>query len=183
LGIAACGPSAGELRRDADQRDFDAEDGAAKAFARGRSLAEIDRPQLVREDAITFAAPIARGRGDGTTELVAIPADGGAPAALAVAEAMCPARMFTSCGCRAPFEYRYYRDAAGAIVVVKLVPDVYERVVHSASCVVGCGHQVRPEPRRLRVLGAIDPAQVEVVDLHYAYEIVHEICDTKIKAP
>ena len=66
---------------------------------------------------------------------------------------------------------------------MKLVPDVHRHVVHSWSCVVGCDHDSLPARPRLRSLGAIDPAQVQVVDLHYAYDVVDEICHSGVYAP
>ena len=177
--VAACGPSAEEqrLQAGAGERNDDAADAAVDALMRARGLTPIERPQPVREDETSRAAPIVRGRGDGTTELVAL------PGSLAVAEMSCAPHMHTSCGCNAPLEYRYFRDASGTTVVVKLVPELHVRRVDSWSCTMGCGHHVLPPKRRLRALGAIDPAQVEVVDVSYRYDRVDEICHSGILAP
>jgi len=70
----------------------------------------------------------------------------------------------------------YWTDGK-RIVIARLIPDIERHVVvHPGTC-YGCGiNEDAPIVTSTRPLGTIDPASVDVVDVHYHFDRIEETC-------
>jgi hypothetical protein len=177
LCVAACGASAASWHEEAERNNPRAKDAALARFARGRALAPIDLPVIGTEQfeaASTAATPLGRG-------LVAVPSAHVAAPALGFEESSCASG--DSCGCDVSAEYHAYTEG-DRIVIARMVPDIeVHRIVRSGECGEGCGVQAPPPAATIVSLGSIDPANVEIADVHYHYDHVVETCEHPMPRP
>jgi hypothetical protein len=177
IGAAACGASAASLHEQAARDNPRARDAALARFAHGRTLAPIDLPVIgvAPPNGQTTSTPI------GDKGLVAVPGANAAAPALGFAEDACASG--DSCHCVVSAEYHAWTEG-DRIVIARMVPDVaIHEVKRAGSCGFGCGIQPPPPPVTIVSLGSIDPAKVEIADVHYPYDEVVETCDHPIPAP
>jgi hypothetical protein len=179
IATAACAASAAELHTNADRDNPRALADAVDRFVHARGLEPFDAPPLGAIPSGPEApppTPIA-----GHPRLISLSPPGTDPPTIELVEDSCA--VGDSCGCDVGADFRYFLDGA-RIVVARMVPDVeVRRIVHAGSCAEGCGVQAPQVPPPVRSLGAIDPAQVEVVDVHYHYDQIVETCDHPLPAP